>query len=129
MGRIKDPRPLTSKEYQKRVGNDLSLTLINLEYPRPVDQNLVANPNGKDYLDVTEFLVRQLDPTFILPRSRYEEYIPRLARYLGYPYPFQKNWLTPIGAPNSWPHLIGFLQFLIELSNLANAYQVPALHP
>ena len=124
MGRIKDPRPLSSKEYQKRVATDLSMLLVRLEYSRPVDQNLMINPNGKDFLDITEFLIRQLDPTFILPRTKYEEYIPRLAKYLGYPYNFQKNWLTPIGAPNSWPNLVGFLQFLVDLNKLAKSYQV-----
>eukprot|EP01022_Parablepharisma_sp_SALTPOND_P011841 TRINITY_DN1508_c0_g1_i1.p2 TRINITY_DN1508_c0_g1~~TRINITY_DN1508_c0_g1_i1.p2 ORF type:complete len:601 (+),score=122.16 TRINITY_DN1508_c0_g1_i1:2909-4711(+) len=124
MGRSKDPRILTSKDYQKKVFSDLSLILVGLDYPHPIDQDLLNRPNSKDYLNVTEFLVRQLDPTFILPRTKSEEYLPRLAKYIGYPYPFQKNWLIPVGAPNTWPHLIGFLQFLVDLVNLAKAYQV-----
>jgi len=117
-------RPLTTKDYQKKVYSDLSLLLVGLDYPRPIDQTLLTNPTTKDFLDITEFLVRQLDPSFVLPRVKQEEYLPRLAKYLGYPYPLQKNWLNPVGAPNTWPHLIGFLQFLVDLANLAKAYQV-----
>ena len=131
MGRTKDPRVLTSKDYQKKVYSDLSVILIGLDYPRPIDQSLLTNPSTKDFLDITEFLVRQLDPTFVLPRVKYEEYLPRLAKYIGYPYAFQKNWLTPVGAPNTWPHLIGFLQFLVDMASLAKAYQVSlrVIHP
>ena len=123
MGRSKDPRPLTSKDYQKKVCSDLSLVLTGLDYPRPIDQNMLTGPSSKDFLDITEFLVRQLDPTFVMPRVKFEEYLPRLAKYIGYPYPFQKNWLIPVGAPNTWPHIIGFLQFLMDFANLAKAYQ------
>lgn len=125
MGRTKDPRMLTSKEYQKKVFSELSTVLLGLDYPHAISQGWITNPSLKDFLDITEFLTRQIfDTNFVLPRQKYEEYVPKLAKYIGYPYAFQKNWLNPVGAPNTWPHLIGFLDFLIQMAHVSRIYKV-----
>jgi SMC interacting uncharacterized protein involved in chromosome segregation len=127
MSRVKDPRNLTSREYQTKVIGEMCALLMGLEYPHIISKEWLDNPNTKEFLDFVEFLLRQLDPNFIMPRAKHDEYLVKLAKYIGYPYAFQKNWVNPVGAPNTKGHLIGFLDFLVQMVNASRQYQVNSL--
>jgi len=46
------------------------------------------------------------------------EDIPGVLRLLGYPFNISKNHLLNVGSPHSWPHLLGSIAWLLEVSGL-----------
>ncbi len=127
MARFKDTRPLTSKDFQRKVASELSMTLVGTDFKEPIDKIFATGPSQSEFNMATEYLIRQIDPNFIMPstaNTKPEEYYPKLAKYLGYPYQLKRDWFKPVGVPTSWPYVLGFLQFLLEMVNAARAFDV-----
>ena len=57
-------------------------------------------------------LVHQFDPSFEIQTKKLDEEIPNFFKGIGYPFPISKNSLLAIGAPSSWPGLLGALLWL-----------------
>ncbi len=53
--------------------------------------------------------------------KRFEEDIPVVLKFLGYPFTLSKSALTAVGSPHTWPTLLGVLSWLHELLNYGEA--------
>mgnify|MGYP000022743107 FL=1 len=109
-----DPRPISDKQYQvscqKRIleylhsnRSDLVITMKSLQLP-----------TSKDFMTVLLALVHKIDPQYEI-LGKLEDEVPTLFKNLGYPFSISKNSLLAVGAPNTWPSLLGALTWLLDL--------------
>ncbi|CAB1319301.1 unnamed protein product [Coregonus sp. 'balchen'] len=95
--KMKDPRPLHDKAYVQQC-----------------IRQLCESPSTKEFLKIFEFIYCLLDPTFQMPTSKVEEEVPRILKDLGYPFALSKSSMYSVGAPHTWPQVLGAVVWLID---------------
>ncbi|KAG9350183.1 hypothetical protein JZ751_026536 [Albula glossodonta] len=116
--KVKDPRPLHDKTFVQQCIKQLCEFLSERSYPGTISMKCLQSPSAKDFLKIFEFIYSLLDPTFQMPTSKIEEEIPRMLRDLGYPFAFSKSSMYSVGAPHTWPQVLGALLWLIDTVKL-----------
>ncbi|XP_064413168.1 kinetochore protein NDC80 homolog [Latimeria chalumnae] len=111
--KIKDPRPLHDKAFVQQCIRQLCEALLEYGYPHNVTVKSLQAPSTKDFLKIFSFLYSLLEPNYILPDSKFEEEIPRIFKDLRYPFPLSKSSMYTVGAPHTWPQIVGALMWLI----------------
>ncbi|MGH0161523.1 UNVERIFIED_CONTAM: hypothetical protein FKN15_041414 [Acipenser sinensis] len=112
--KIKDPRPLHDKSFVQQCIRQLCEYLGENGFPSPVTVKSLQSPTSKEFLKIFSFIYSFLDPTFQMPTSKIEEEIPRILKDLGYPFPISKSSMYSVGAPHTWPQILGGLIWLID---------------
>ncbi|KAG7492367.1 hypothetical protein MATL_G00013450 [Megalops atlanticus] len=116
--KIKDPRPLHDKPFVQQCIKQLCEFLSERGFPGTMSVKCLQSPSTKEFLKIFEFIYSLLDPTFQLPTSKIEEEIPRMLRDLGYPFALSKSSMYSVGAPHTWPQVLGALIWLIDTVKL-----------
>lgn len=118
-GPKKDSRPLSDKNYQ----NEMLSKIDN--YFHSIGQIAILNNNGsvkpltlKIFVEATNLLVKLLDMKQSLSAANYIEEIPKIAKKIHYPGLMNKSWLKTANTMHSWPHAIGWISWLVELSEV-----------
>ncbi|XP_035276678.1 kinetochore protein NDC80 homolog [Anguilla rostrata] len=119
--KIKDPRPLHDKQFVQQCIKDLCEFLSEKGFPGTVSVKCLQSPSTKEFLKIFGFIYSLLDPTFQLPTSKIEEEIPRMLKDLGYPFALSKSSMYSVGAPHTWPQILGALVWLIDTVKLFNS--------
>ncbi|XP_051788221.1 kinetochore protein NDC80 homolog [Erpetoichthys calabaricus] len=114
MEKIKDPRPLHEKTFVQQCIKNLCEFLNDSGFPGSVTVKSLQSPSTKEFLKIFCFIYNQLDPNFQEPTSKIEEEIPRLLKELGYPFPLSKSSMYSVGAPHTWPQVLGSLIWMID---------------
>ncbi|XP_028664683.1 kinetochore protein NDC80 homolog isoform X2 [Erpetoichthys calabaricus] len=114
MEKIKDPRPLHDKTFVQQCIKNLCEFLNDSGFPGSVTVKSLQSPSTKEFLKIFCFIYNQLDPNFQEPTSKIEEEIPRLLKELGYPFPLSKSSMYSVGAPHTWPQVLGSLIWMID---------------
>ncbi|XP_031429237.1 kinetochore protein NDC80 homolog [Clupea harengus] len=112
--KIKDPRPLHDKAYIQQCIKQLCEFLSDNAFPGSITVKSLQSPSTKEFLKIFEFLMSLLDPTFQLPSVKVEEEVPRILRDLGYPFALSKSSMYSVGAPHTWPQVLGSLVWLMD---------------
>uniref|UniRef100_A0A4W3GX44 Kinetochore protein NDC80 n=1 Tax=Callorhinchus milii TaxID=7868 RepID=A0A4W3GX44_CALMI len=112
--KIKDPRPLHDKSFVQQCLRQLCEFLGEIGYPQPVSMKSLQSPSTKDFLRIFSFMNSTIDPSYQLPDSKFEEEIPRIFKDLGYPFPLSKSSMYTVGAPHTWPQIVGALIWLMD---------------
>ncbi|KAK6302873.1 hypothetical protein J4Q44_G00272280 [Coregonus suidteri] len=112
--KVKDPRPLHDKAFVQQCIRQLCEFLIEKGFPGIVSVKSLQGPSTKEFLRIFEFLYCLIDPTFQMPTSKVEEEVPRILKDLGYPFPLSKSSMFSVGAPHTWPQVLGALIWLID---------------
>nr|XP_061804257.1 kinetochore protein NDC80 homolog [Nerophis lumbriciformis] len=110
--KIKDTRPLHDKGYVQQCIRQLYDFLAEQSYNVP--PKTLQSPSTKEFVKIFEFIYRQLDPTFEMPKTKVEEEVPALLKSLGYPFVLSKSSMYSVGAPHTWPQALGALLWLID---------------
>ncbi|KAL4660489.1 hypothetical protein GN956_G545 [Arapaima gigas] len=118
--KVKDPRPLHDKSFIQQCIKHLCEFLSEQGFPGMMSVKALQSPSTKEFLKIFEFVYSLLDPTFQIPTSKTEEEIPRLLRDLGYPFALPKSSMYSVGAPHTWPQVLGALIWLIDTVKLFN---------
>uniref|UniRef100_W5MII4 Kinetochore protein NDC80 n=1 Tax=Lepisosteus oculatus TaxID=7918 RepID=W5MII4_LEPOC len=118
--KMKDPRPLHDKAYVQQCIKQLSEFLSDNGFPNTVTMKSLQSPSTKEFLRIFSFICSFLDPTFDVPTSKIEEEIPKILRELGYPFAISKSSMYSVGAPHTWPQILGALMWLIDVVKLSN---------
>uniref|UniRef100_A0A8C4STQ7 Kinetochore protein NDC80 n=1 Tax=Erpetoichthys calabaricus TaxID=27687 RepID=A0A8C4STQ7_ERPCA len=118
MEKIKDPRPLHEKTFVQQCIKNLCEFLNDSGFPGSVTVKSLQSPSTKEFLKIFCFIYNQLDPNFQEPTSKIEEEIPRLLKELGYPFPLSKSSMYSVGAPHTWPQVLGSLIWMIDIGQL-----------
>ncbi|XP_076247355.1 kinetochore protein Ndc80 [Calliopsis andreniformis] len=115
-GSRKDTRPLTDKMFQAHM-----LTTID-NYFSMNQLSFMLNSNGslkpvtlKMFVEVSAHLVKMLDIKQVLTVSNYVEELPKIAKKLHYPGVITKSWLKTANATLSWPNVLGWICWLVEI--------------
>ncbi|XP_028818040.1 kinetochore protein NDC80 homolog [Denticeps clupeoides] len=119
--KIKDPRPLHDKAFVQQCIKQLCEFLSEMGFPGTITVKSLQSPSTKEFLKIFEFTYCLLDPTFQIPTSKIEEEVPRIFRDLGYPFVISKSSMYSVGAPHTWPQVLGALLWLIDNVKLFNS--------
>lgn len=116
--KLKDTRPLHDKSFVQQCIRKLCEFLSEKGFPGAVSTKTLQSPSTKEFLKLFEFIYSQLDSTFQLPKSKVEEEVPRILKDLGYPFALSKSSMYSVGAPHTWPQVLGALIWLIDTVNI-----------
>ncbi|GCB80673.1 hypothetical protein scyTo_0017279, partial [Scyliorhinus torazame] len=114
MEKIKDPRPLHDKAFVQQCIRQLCEFLGEYSYPHSISTKSLQSPTAKEFLKIFSFLYNLLDQSYQMPDSKFEEEIPRIFKSLGYPFPLSKSSMYTVGAPHTWPLILGALVWLMD---------------
>lgn len=91
-------------------------------YFAEIQQSSMLNQNGslkpitlKIFVDVTACLLHALEVKHHLTIGNYMEEIPKIAKKLHYPATVTKSWLKTANTMHSWPHVLGWLSWLVDV--------------
>jgi SMC interacting uncharacterized protein involved in chromosome segregation len=56
----------------------------------------------------------------VITVTNYADEVPELAKTLGYPGSVKKSWLITANSSHSWPNVIGFVSWLVELIGICS---------
>mmetsp|Transcript_27354 Transcript_27354/g.44524 ORF Transcript_27354/g.44524 Transcript_27354/m.44524 type:complete len:604 (-) Transcript_27354:816-2627(-) len=111
-----DPRPLTDKQFQANATRIVIKYLTEHGYDHPISPKIMGAPTGKDFFNILQFLLHQIDPNLKFGEKLADE-VPAIFKKLRYPFSISKTSLHAAGSPHSWPALLGSLVWLVELLN------------
>ncbi|CDQ77501.1 unnamed protein product [Oncorhynchus mykiss] len=112
--KMKDPRPLHDKAYVQQCIRQLCEFLSEKGFQGSMSVKSLQSPSTKEFLKIFEFIYCLLDPTFQMPTSKVEEEVPRILKDLGYPFVLSKSSMYSVGAPHTWPQVLGAVVWLID---------------
>jgi SMC interacting uncharacterized protein involved in chromosome segregation len=80
-----------------------------------VTPKTLQSPTSKEFWAVFLCLYRHMDPNYKPEETpKLEEEVPVLLKMIGYPIAVNKSALQSIGAPHTWPTLLGALHWMAE---------------
>lgn len=109
-----DPRNIGDKSFVACSLKILVDYLLQHGYDLPISNKILSRPAVKDFTNIVMFLFKQIDP-FYVSIGKFEDEMPLLMRYLGYPYQINKSHITAVGSPHAWPSLLASIMWLVEL--------------
>lgn len=113
-----DPRPIGDRGYQQQGVSTLIQYLSSHGYEHAISPKLLTSPTGRDFANIIQFLMRQLDPNLSQKNfGKVEDEVPQLFKRLKYPLQISKTALVAVGSPHAWPTLLAALVWLVELLN------------
>ncbi|KAK1132398.1 hypothetical protein K0M31_016506 [Melipona bicolor] len=118
-GSRKDTRPLTDKAYQTYMLNKIDNFLAINQCSSMLNSNGSLKPvTLKMFVEISAYLVKMLDIKQILTITNYVEELPKVAKKLHYPGIVNKSWLKTANAMHSWPNVLGWLCWLVEICEI-----------
>ncbi|ETW02659.1 hypothetical protein H310_06118 [Aphanomyces invadans] len=112
--RATDPRPIGDRNFNATCIRLLIEFLTDRHYDHPINHQLLYKPMKKDFVNIMQFLFRELDPNFEVS-AKIEEDFANCFRTLKYPFPISKMALAAVGSPHAWPPLLAAISWLVEL--------------
>lgn len=116
---VDDPRPLKDPQWRTGAIRRVIEFLVSNGYNATVSVKQLQAPSTKDFLQILQFLYTSLDPDFGFS-SKWEDEVIAVFRKLRYPFTINKSYLSALGAPHAWPHLLGALSWLVELLDVTH---------
>lgn len=112
--------------------DNIFLYLTTHNFDKNLSLKLLKQPSSKTFISIFEYLLASLisssnfcqsSASSLLPPSSLapptlEEKVFGVVRALGYPFNLGKATLIAMSAPHSWPHLIGFLSWLVDINKI-----------
>ncbi|XP_008106865.1 kinetochore protein NDC80 homolog [Anolis carolinensis] len=117
MEKIKDPRPLHDKAFVQQCIRQLSEFLLAYNYGTTANVKLLQSPSVREFTKIFSFIYQFLCPLYE-PSSKIEEEIPKIFKELGYPFALSKSSMYTVGAPHTWPQIVGALIWLTDCVKL-----------
>ena len=128
-GARRDARPLADRAFLADMAASVTSYLQDAGYAAtPLTARTLTSPTTKEFASVALFMLRRLDPA--TPAfARFEDDVAAAFRRLRYPFALSKTSLCSIGAPHSWPPLLGALSWLAELLRYVEAARAAKASP
>ncbi|CAM9852513.1 unnamed protein product [Pylaiella littoralis] len=108
-----DTRPLMDKAHLSASLHKLMDYLLTHGYDQPLNKKKLLSPSGRDFNNITGFLFRQLDPNY-MPSGRFEDDVVPFLKMVGYPFTISKSSLAAVGAPQTWPKVMGAISWIVD---------------
>jgi SMC interacting uncharacterized protein involved in chromosome segregation len=117
VNKASDPRPIKENHFQEECITKILDFLIKEAYDKIISKKDLMSPGAKDFLNLFTFIVNKIRPDWNLTINKLDEDIIPILNELRYPGYITKSHLVAVGAPNTWPHLLAVLAWLVELAN------------
>ncbi|XP_029052417.2 kinetochore protein ndc80-like [Osmia bicornis bicornis] len=118
-GPRKDRRPLTDKTYQARMLARIDNFFALYHYSSMLNSNGSLKPiTLKMFVEVTAHLMKMLNIKQTLTVINYIEELPKIGKKLHYPGIINKSWLKTANAMHSWPYVLGWISWLVEICEI-----------
>ncbi|XP_076662466.1 kinetochore protein Ndc80 [Halictus rubicundus] len=115
-GSKKDQRLLTDKVYQAYMLNKIDTYFNANQLTSMLNSNGSIKPiTLKMFIEISAYLVKLLDVKSVLTINNYVEELPKIAKKLHYPGVITKSWLKTANAMHSWPNVLRWLCWLVEI--------------
>ncbi|CAN0123472.1 unnamed protein product, partial [Ectocarpus fasciculatus] len=112
-GSRSDQRPLMDKAHLNASLHKLAAYLTDHGYDQPINSKSLTRPSGRDFNNITGFLFRQLDPNY-RPSGRFEDDVVPFLKMVRYPFTISKSSLAAVGAPQTWPKVMGAISWIVD---------------
>ncbi|CAD7698416.1 unnamed protein product [Ostreobium quekettii] len=112
-----DPRPLKDPEFIKSQQELVMAFLESKGDIHGLSAKALCAPSGKEFRIIISALQRVLDPRCRNVPPKVEDQVPTLLRRLRYPFQVSKSALSAVGAPHSWPPILGSVAWLVTCHN------------
>ncbi|XP_043493412.1 kinetochore protein ndc80-like [Polistes fuscatus] len=131
-GARKDTRVLLDKNYQVQMLNKIDTYIQQIQCSSMLNSNGSLKPiTLKMFVEVSDLLVKLIDPKQTLTLANYIEQLPKIAKKLHYPGMISKSLLKTANTPHSWPYVLGWLSWLVEVCQVKdlayNSFQLDNL--
>ncbi|KAI3418694.1 85/88 kDa calcium-independent phospholipase A2 [Globodera pallida] len=117
-----DPRNLRYREVQAGIIRKVVQFLADRMDPAPPfsfdEPNFLRYPSKNDFKNVFQYLFQCIEPTFQV--QNIEQDALNLLNLYGYPYTLNANTMQTITYPTSWGQLLGALDWMIDIVEMAN---------
>lgn len=92
---------------------------------------MLQSPTTKDYTNVMQFLLRELDPSSGRSGAplKLEEEVPALFKRLRYPLQISRASLAAVGSPHTWPSVLAATAWLVDLLRYSARAEAARLAP
>lgn len=114
--------------------DNIFLYLTTHNFDKNLSLKLLKQPSSKTFISIFDYLlasllpsssssqtsVSSLLPPSSLPPPSLDEKVFGVVRALGYPFSLGKATLIAMSAPHSWPHLIGLLNWMVDIIKIKN---------
>ncbi|KAG0649705.1 putative kinetochore [Hyphodiscus hymeniophilus] len=123
----KDPRPLQTRLYQNKIGQELldymTQNNFEMEMKHSLGQNTMKSPTQKDFNYMFQWLYHRIDPSYRFQKNMDQE-VPPILVQLRYPYQktITKSALSAVGSANSWHLFLGLLHWMMQLAQMLDGY-------
>ena len=117
VNKANDPRPVKEAHFQEECITKILDFLIKEAYDRTISKKDLMSPGAKDFLNLFTFIIGKIRPDWNLTINKLDEDVIPILNELRYPGYITKSHLVAVGAPNTWPHLLAVLAWLVELAN------------
>ncbi|KAI4498152.1 hypothetical protein M0802_006638 [Mischocyttarus mexicanus] len=131
-GTRKDTRILLDKNYQSQMLYKIDTYINDIQCSSMLNANGSLKPiTLKMFVEVSDLLVKLIDPKQTLTLSDYIEQLPKIAKKLHYPGMISKSFLKTANTPHAWPYVLGWLCWLVEVCQVKdlayNSFQLDNL--
>lgn len=82
-------------------------------YQEPINLKTLSRPSTRDFKNIMGFLFRQIDPSYV-PSARFEDDVLPFLKMIRYPYPLSRSSLQAVGAPQTWPKVMGAISWIVD---------------
>ncbi|XP_078040016.1 kinetochore protein Ndc80 [Augochlora pura] len=121
-GPKKDTRPLTDKTYQAYMLNKIDTYFNANQLIHMLNSNGSIKPvTLKMFVEISAYLVKMLGIKSFLTNTNYVEELPKIAKKLHYPGVITKSWLKTANAMHSWPNVLRWICWLVEICEVREA--------
>lgn len=119
-----DPRPIKENHFQEECISKILDFLIKEQYDKSLAKKDLLSPQAKDFQNLFTWMLSKIRPDWNISITKLDEDVPPILMELRYPGYITKNHLMAVGAPNTWPHLLALLAWLVELAQYLNFDQI-----
>lgn len=112
-----DPRPIKDLHFQEECIRRIIDFLIKQAYDRTLTKKDLMSPQAKDFINLFIFILSKIRPDWQITITKIDEDVIPILNELRYPGYINKSQLIAVGAPNTWPHLLAVLAWLVELAD------------
>jgi SMC interacting uncharacterized protein involved in chromosome segregation len=112
-----DPRPVKDIHFQEECIKKIIDFLIKQAYDRTLTKKDLMSPQAKDFINLFIFILSKIRPDWQITINKLDEDVIPILNELRYPGYINKTQLIAVGAPNTWPHLLAVLSWLVELAD------------
>jgi hypothetical protein len=73
--KLQDPRPLSDRSYLAGCGATVLQYCTTHGYDKTIGPKQMQHPNSTDFRNWLQFIVSQIDPTFVIPEKKFEDQV------------------------------------------------------